>query len=158
MIKEYIERRLVEPVQFNYFCWKLKIGLLGIQASSRKKNLTLPFKCAKNVFCKSSLGFQGTLSRVVKFHSTEVNIIQGCIVNGENKNHFTNSNLFFFCASLYLYLFGFLGGKHRWNLLYWQWSPVWHLLSYFETFQPYLWRLEPFGFHDHVRYLKVSLI
>ena len=60
-------------------------------------------------------------------------------------------NLFIFCASLYLDLFGFLGGKHRWNLLYWQWSPVWHLLSYFETFQPYLWRLEPFSFHDYVR-------
>lgn len=33
--------------------------------------------------------------------------------------------------------------KHRWNLLYWQWSPVWHLLPYLEAHHPNLWRLEP---------------
>ena len=57
------------------------------------------------------------------------------------------------CMHIFVYV---LGGKHRWNLLYWQWSPVWHLLSYFETFQSYLWRLEPFGFLMHVRYDQVT--
>ena len=69
----------------NYTMWSFQVskGHLG-------QNLSLPFQCAKNIFCKSSLGFQGTVSRVVNFQSTEVNIIQGCIVNGENKNHFTS--------------------------------------------------------------------
>ena len=57
------------------------------------------------------------------------------------------------CIYIFIYV---LGWKHWWNLLHRQWSLVRYLLPYFETFQSYLWRLEPFGFLVHVRYDKVE--
>ena len=43
-----------------------------------------------------------------------------------------------------------IGGKYRWDLLYWQRSLVWHLLPYPQIGQSHLWWFEPFGFSNHV--------
>ena len=87
--------------------------------------------------------------------SIDVKVVQTCIekkcIPHEIRLPTFCERLVFFYASLYVYFIYVLGGKHRWNLLHRQWSLVRYLLPYFETYQPYLWRFEPFGFLDHVR-------
>ena len=73
-----------------------------------EKKISVSHSNVQMIFsAKSSLGFRGTLSRVVKFQNTEVNIMQGCIVNGENKRSFHNHILIFsfsvqVCICIYL--------------------------------------------------------
>ena len=46
-----------------------------------------------------------------------------------------------------------IGREYRWDFLYWQRSPLWHLLPHIEINHSHLWWSQPFSISYHVRYI-----
>ena len=46
-----------------------------------------------------------------------------------------------------------IGREYWWDFLYWQRSPLWHLLPHIEINHSHLWWSQPFSISYHVRYI-----